>query len=68
MTAELSCPACGHVLISLRYPLCQGCWWDLPRGTRAALARRDDRAAARMEELRRQLDADTPLHRVHIAA
>lgn len=62
----LSCPACRTPLRTARRPVCDGCWWTLPRAARTALQRTDDHAAGRLAELHRQIRAKVPLHRIKI--
>ncbi|MFD0687362.1 hypothetical protein [Actinomadura fibrosa] len=59
------CPACCRTRYARHY-LCRPCWWTLPAPARAALNRRDRRAAARLIELHRQLRARVPLNEIEV--
>lgn len=59
------CPACRGARYERHY-LCRSCWWTLPAPARAALNRRDRRAAARLIELHRQLHAHVPMHEIEV--
>lgn len=63
--AVLICRSCDGTKRAYEY-LCNGCWWTLQPAARAALNRRDDSAFARLAELHRQLQDDTPLNRIEI--
>lgn len=60
------CPNC-HGARRPRHYLCLGCWDGLTPAARAALRRRDARAAARLMELHRQLAAGVPLHKIQMS-
>lgn len=60
-----TCPSCKGPRSSHQY-LCRGCWFQVPKGGRAALTRRDDKALTRLRELLAQLDNGVPLGEIAI--
>lgn len=60
------CHACRQRQRPLGRPVCQGCWVTLPRATRAALMRVDDRRGERRLQLDRAIEAGTELRLIDI--